>query len=354
MDDDALVATEGFIDGLIARIHDAASESGQVHRRRLRIGGGSVEMTVVGDRFAERFLPALRHAADDELHADGRGSDGNADPLRVLAWDRSVSSVMPPALPWSVDDILPNSVVRADCTADATVHYDRWVRHLDLYHHRRSLGIAHCADAQSLPKWMERSPFRSILTAWRTSRGDAVVHASSVVVDGGAVVLAGPSGSGKSTSMVHCLAAGLQTAGDDACIVSFVDDAAVAPVVRPMFGLAKLEPDAAARLDASGAQGLRVIGDEDGRPVLDLAQALSPQAPLRTVAITEIGSGPRTSWSPISAKEALHGLVDGSVAEGAGLSLAALRRLVSSVRCVRLSLGSDPQGIVATVGELAS
>ena len=146
--------------------------------------------------------------------------------------------------------------------------------------------------------------------------------------------------------MMRCLASGLRTAGDDACVVT----CGPPPIVRPMFGLAKLENGAAEALD--GCE-LRLHDDDDGRPVVDLGDSLVDEAALRTIAITELAPSTDTTWSEITPGAAMRGLIDGSIAEGAGLSLGAIRRLVSTVRCVRLQLGSDPAGVVAAVVELA-
>ena len=322
-----------FLDEMVERSAAAADACGGAQRTRLRLAGRPMDMTVVGDEFGRRITPALRHAVD--AAATGSG-------LSVVVWDRAASDVLPPALPWSVDDILPTGVVHEQCTDGLWVHYDRWVRLLSIFDPQRSLALVHAADASTLPRWMDRSPLRPVLTRWAAGLGDAVLHASSVVEDGRAVVLAGPSGSGKSTTLMRCLAAGMHTTGDDACIVQF--ESAVR--ARPMFGLAKLEVDAADRIEVTPSQ---MVGDDDGRPVFDLGAALSDNAEVRAVAIVTVGDAPTTTWRSITSSEALRGLVEGSVEEGAGVSLRGLRQLVTAVPCVRLTLGADPLGVVDAV-----
>ena len=74
---------------------------------------------------------------------------------------------------------------------------------------------------------------------------------------------------------------------------------------------------------------------------------------MKSVALLEISGQTRTIVEPISSGQALRALVEGSLQEGGGTTLAGLRRLVTDVPCRRLRLGTDPSGVIAAVQRLA-
>jgi hypothetical protein len=76
-------------------------------------------------------------------------------------------------------------------------------------------------------------------------RGQFVLHASTVVVDGHAVSFAGPSGRGKSTLAAAMTRAGYALIADDMTVINA--DAAP-PLVQPGFPRVKLWPDSASAL----------------------------------------------------------------------------------------------------------
>src|SRR5437667_6307955 len=118
------------------------------------------------------------------------------------------------------------------------------MRSLCVYDRDAAEAYVHTADAAHIPDWVRRAPLRNVLTWWANDRGLAFLHAGAVTDGAGAVVLAGGSGAGKSTTAMACLAAGLGFVGDDACLVRLDPH----PVVFSVYGFAKLEPDALARL----------------------------------------------------------------------------------------------------------
>jgi hypothetical protein len=220
------------------------------------------------------------------------------------------------------------------------------MRLLSVYDRQQARVFVQAASASELPAWLRRSPLRTVIGWWAGDQGMALLHAGAVASAAGAVALAGASGSGKSTTTMTALAAGLGFLADDACLVRFDPS----PTAYPVFGLAKLEPDSFARLPA--VQHLAIESDP-GQIVLNPAAGLVPSAPLRVVALLEISGQERTIVEPVSSQQALRSLVEGSLQEGGGTTLAGLRRLVTEIPCRRLRLGTDPDGVLATVQALA-
>jgi hypothetical protein len=159
------------------------------------------------------------------------------------------------------------------------------------------------------------------------------------------VVLAGPSGSGKSTTALACLADGLRWLGDDGCIVELSG----VPVVFPVYRVAKLERDALSRIPE-----LEDFVVDPGADQLLVNPPNVPTSgiPLGSVLLPRLVPGAETSVAAVSARDALHALVPANVMEGegaGGTTLGALTRLVRSVACRRIELGSSRAGVVAAV-----
>jgi hypothetical protein len=328
----------GDIDAFVADMERAFerawSSGGHLERHALRLAGLGVEVRVAGRRLAQILTPALAHAT----HPHGEPS------LRVGCWDRSVTGVAPPAPPLSLDDYLPRGVIRGQANDRVRVTYDRWMRMLCVYDRDRGEAFVHVADSHDVPAWVNRAPLRSILTWWAADRGFAFLHASAVASPSGAAVIAGASGSGKSTTALTCVSDGMQFLGDDACLVRFEP----APEAWAVYGLAKLERDAFARLHRLHHLAVEAVSSH---AVLDPTRHLGSCAELRAVLLVSVGSTPRTSLKSIARSDALRSLVAGSVLEGGGSNLAGLARLVREVPCYRVELGSDPEDVVAAVRE---
>ena len=327
-----------FCDALTERAC-AALATGTVDRH-LHLGGAVVHVRCAGDDFAAILDPAL-------AHANGHVGTPGPDDLEVWVWDRKATGIAPPPPPWPLDDHLPSGAIRGLTDGPVRVTFDRWQRVLTVYDVEQHRFIVCAADARLIPEWVMRSPLRAVLTAWAAERGGAMVHGGTVATEQGAVVLAGASGSGKSTTTLTATAAGLGFMGDDACLVTFGPEA----TAHTVYGRAKLEPDAFARLPDLHHL---VVGTDAGAPVLDPTTHLVHSAPLRAVALLNIGTAEETIASTIAPGEALRLLVEGSRDEGAGTTLAGLRRLAAEVPCVALSLGSDRAGVVAAVHRLGA
>lgn len=342
-----LTRTSGDVtDAAIGRFCDELSEralaalaAGSVERH-LHLGGSVVHLQVAGPGLVDILDPAL-------THAHGPPTDLGPDGIEVWAWDRAATGIAPPSPVWPLQAHLPSGAVRGLTDGPIRVAFDRWQRVLTVDDRRHRRVIVHAADAAAIPHWVVRSPLRTVLTAWAAQRGGAMVHASGVVADGGAVLLAGASGSGKSTTALTAAAAGLGFLGDDACMVTFEPDA----VAHAVYGRAKLEPDALERLPV-----LRhlVVDTDAGSPVLEPVAQLAPSTPLRAVALVDVGAVEGTSIRRIAPADAFRRLVEGARDEGAGTTLRGLKRLAVDVPCVALTVGRDPDRVVDAVRRLAA
>ncbi len=337
--------TEAQLDTFVAAMErgftQAAARSPGLVVRHLNLAGHAIRLRCAGAALAEHFHPALAHALQEP--------EPPVAPRPVLTidcWDRAATGVVPPSPPWGEDAYCASGAIQGHAQGRVRITYDRWTRLLSVYDRHQARVFVQAASATALPAWMRRSPLRPVIGWWAEEQGMALLHAGAVATAAGGVALAGASGSGKSTTTLTALAAGLGFLADDACLVRFDPS----PTLYPVFGLAKLEPDAFARLTALQHLAMEI---DPGQTVLNPAAGLVPSAPLRAVALLEISGQPRTTVEPISSTQALRTLVEGSLQEGGGTTLAGLRRLVTEVPCRRLRLGTDPEGVIAAVQALA-
>lgn len=333
-------APTGAVDDFVGALAEAASSAaGTVDRAcrlDLSVAGRGVELRVAGAALADILTPALAHAVGAPLPTD----------LRVDCWDGAETGVALPRSPWPASAFLPSGAIRGHDDDRYLVNYDRWKRMLVLLDRGDRRAYVHAHDAREVPAWVRRSPLRELFGWWAADHGMAMLHAGSVVGEHGAVALAGASGSGKSTTTLTCVAAGMGFMGDDACLVDFRP----APVANALFGFAKLEPDAFARLDAVRHLA---VGDDPVQPLLDPASHLVPTAPLRAVLLVSVTGETRTRVEPAAPTDVLRELVTGSLDEGGATTLAGLRRVATEVPCLRVGLGTEPDGVVEAVAAAA-
>jgi hypothetical protein len=328
---------DAFVDDALAAFDTAFSRVEGAAEHDLRLGGRHVRIRVAAPQLDQRFHPALAHAACE--------SEGGQPDLVIACWDGAVSGVAPPPPPWGLEDFLPNERIRGHVEGRVRASFDPSFRVLCLYDRDRRAALVFAADHASVPTWMDRAPFRTVLTWWAADRSLVLLHASAVSDGGAGIAIAGPSGSGKSTTALTCLTRGLGMIGDDACLVDLVDE----PTVFAVYGRAKVEPDVLNRLPTLRAMAAP-LGDEF---VLGLGQRLVESASLRVVAVPQMVDAKRSRAVPMSRGDALRALATSTVLEGVGGgSLPAFGELARRVPCVRLELGNDPDGVVCAVRDL--
>ncbi|MSO78743.1 MAG: hypothetical protein EXQ79_03965 [Acidimicrobiia bacterium] len=322
-------------DGMSAAFERAAGATDAVFEREVHIGDHAVRLQFAAPALAARLWPAFAAFARSSTTPD----------LTISCWDRSATGVEPPPAPFSLTEFLPNGAVRGHIDDRVRVAQDAVMRMVTVYDRERRHAWVCVGDHSLIPLWVDRAPFRTILRWWADDSELAPMHASAVAVDGDGVLVTGASGSGKSTTCLACVAAGWSFIADDFCMVTTGSD----PMVHPVYGLAKLEPDALVRLPSLAEH---VVDPSAEQLVLDPGANISRGARLRAVLIPQLGSTTKTSVIPISAQEVFRELVPGSVLEGIGAgtqTLGTLAALLRRVPCARLDLGSDLDGVVAAL-----
>jgi hypothetical protein len=128
-------------------------------------------------------------------------------------------------------------------------------------------------------------PFAAVL------QGLEVLHASAVVLDGGAIAFAGLSGSGKTSLALDLCRHGAEFLADDVVALELGEELLVHPGA-PMAGVARAEAD---RLRAAGANGGTTLASDERETIERVSPRATP-APLRRVFLLE--RGPEGSPEP--------------------------------------------------------
>jgi hypothetical protein len=325
-----------FLNATFAAFDDASRECGQ--HARLQVAGHPIQVRYAAPHLHERFRDALPHLSADTGPAD----------FTICCWDGTATASSLPPPPWPRRDFIGLSRVRGHITGPLIVTYDADGGLLQMYDRMSRRALFYVRDGERLPDWHDRAPFRSLISLWADDRHLALLHAATVASAGTAVCLAGRSGDGKSTSALSCVAAGLEFLSDDACLVD-----PTGPTVSALFGRAKLQPDAATRLDRFVDSRASAF-DSAGGIVVTL-RPVAAQA--RVAAIVRLRldlNGPTTLSECLPPERAFDALLDTIRPEAGAVTPAALRALGAVVHAVpvrELRIGGD-DGLVGVVRDL--
>lgn len=257
----------------------------------LRIAGREVLV-----RYADAGMRELLGRATSHL----RGGHLDRPALTIDCWSTTGKQPTPPAGWPSTGTIHMDGgsvVVNWDLRFGTLRAYDSQRRHA-------WTRFDHPADAAT---WEAGGPFRRIFNWWAPEFGLLFMHAAAVGRPDGGVLLVGRSGSGKSTTALACLAAGLDFAGDDSCLI----ESAEAPWAHGLY--------VSAKGDARTSNLVPVFADEfarspiklDGDSVIFVDQVrpngVASGFPLRGIVVPKLSAegGELTRIGPAAALRAL-------------------------------------------------
>jgi hypothetical protein len=149
-------------------------------------------------------------------------------------------------------------------------------------------------------------------------RGYLVLHASSVAVDGGALVFIGNKGWGKSTMAATLYGRGHDLISDDVVALKFEDTGA--PLVMPGFPHFKLYPEAVVSSLGDDYEALPELAagcEKRSRPATDRFA----QQPLPLRSVYALGCGPVPTLKALDAQAALLALIANSYSARFGSQL---------------------------------
>lgn len=328
------VATASYADA-VHDAFDAASARVPIVSHDVDLAGHAIRLRFAGDQLDQRLAPAFGHLA--------RPPAGTEPALTIDAWDRAAHPIGPPAPPWDVTSYGTRERILGIDADELRASYDAGHGLLSLHRPGSSRAAFIARDAQDVPRWVARMPFRYVLGWWAGDTGLTFVHAAAVGRDDACLLLPGSSGSGKSTTALAADDAGLTFLADDLCLLDAATRTAYAP-----FRWAKAEADA---LELVPGLRSRITETEEGQSMLRPAN-LVRSARIVGLALPHVTGRTETSVRPAKPAEAVFALGPSTLVEGNGAghgSLAMLASLAKHVPAAHVDVGTDMAGVVAAL-----
>lgn len=248
-----------------------------------------------------------------------------------------------------LSNLSPLAIDEALATASLFGSLDASQNRWDLYDPARTIGLRLQPSPDAYPAWEPTAPLANLLGWVMRARGRMVMHAASLGIGGTGVLLAGPGGSGKSGTTLAGVANGLQSVGDDYCVVT----PAPTPIARPLYRMMKQDSAGLARV---GIKGVETPLNWQGKHVFDLRVlfpgAAADMAEIKAILLPKVSHLQRSGLAPASAFEALQALAPSTMLQLGGDRSATFKACADVVRAVpafHLRLGTDPREIAATI-----
>jgi hypothetical protein len=316
-----------YVEGLERAFEEAVRRAGAIDKV-YRIAGRLLRVRFAGETLVPLLSPALGHASV---------SAAEEPALTACVWDPQAIGVRLPEPPWGSEGQLPGGrVVRNWNGVELAFLPDG---ELNVFDRNRRLAF----HSPGVARELSSIPLLTIIHWWMSEHNLYCVHAGAVGFESGGVLLVGRGGAGKSTATLSCLQSRLGYVADDFCLMS----AESAPQAYSLYSSAKLEPDQIPKLPFL----LRPDGRlkySFGKAIVFLAcdfpEKLLPGFPVRAVLVPKITGRTDTAATRVSPAEAIKALAPSTlfILSGSGQpGLAAMAKLVRSVPCYRLEVGTD-------------
>lgn len=328
--------------GYAIRLLEAATalERSRLHHRSLGVFGATIEAFFTDPAYAET---AAANIAVRPRH------DGGETAATVFMLDSASLGWQSPPV-WG-DDYSRRGFNDALAARGFKGAYHPAQAMWQVFDPARRLGVQLVGRQGGTPPWESGGPLRTFIH-WVLPPETRLCHAGTVSVDGAGIVLVGPGGSGKSGSTLAAIAAGLDTVGDDYCLVTTEDAGAI--VARPVFRILKQDPEGFRRVFAPDADH----GPINWQGKWEIHASRLPRQPfvdafaVRAIVMPRVAHRSRCEVRPIPAPLALRAFMPSNViqlpdgeAEGVRFTAGLCRRLPT----FELLLSSDRDDIAATI-----
>jgi hypothetical protein len=209
-------------------------------------------------------------------------------------------------------------------------------------------GIQLVRRPGAMPAWESGGPLRAFLHWAYAARQRRLCHAATLGMDGKGMLLVGAGGSGKSGTCLAGIANGLDTVGDDYCLVGQGEGVAA----YPLFALLKQDPAGVAR--ALGEQACKGVGvlNWQGKyeiPASGLArQPFVEKLEIRAIVVPRVAHASRSVFRPVEPGIAMRSFAPSSafqLPDGEHESIAFAGALCRRLPCFELQLSEDAREI---------
>jgi hypothetical protein len=335
-----------------------AEEEFGLEEKAFSIGGCDVRLRFAGSRWTRPLTSALKHLQAAEPVAQVRELtvsilDGSMVPRNPL-----LRSYLKPLVDFWPDYTGPRGELLHLHVGSTMAFYTPGPDHLSIVDLESNLGFFWKRDLSPLPYYEAGSPLRTLLHPWLREQGVQFVHGAAVGTESGGVLMAGKGGSGKSTSALACLHSDLMYAGDDYCLVGCAKGDTRR--LYSLYNTAKLVGDNdLAKFNGLASHVWNPQRERDEKVTIFLAESFPQQLishfPLRAILVPVIRGGRVTVIEPCPRGEALMALGPSTLAQlpaSGGKDLESMARLVRSLPCFRMNLGTDLSRIAPAISGL--
>jgi hypothetical protein len=282
--------------------------------------------------------------------------------LTVNAWAAASTSAHIDSGSWLGLVLGPAGVVEDLSDERYQVSLDLHASLVTAYDSEERVAYHYARSASLLPAWEVTHPCRMLWSAWGRANGMQLCHAAAVADDRGGVLLVGPSGSGKSTTTLACLAAGMQSVGDDYVLVEGAAGSAHALIARAVYRSISVEQhhadafmelmplrDGHFAMSADRTKSVVFASGHDSRPLV------AGSFPLVAVVVPRVAGDGQTGYTPVSGGAALRALAPSTMAQLGAFDanvLSAMSAICKRLPSYELRLGADLSKIPERIREI--
>jgi hypothetical protein len=318
----------------------AEALSGEAVRRRFRIAGNEIELSLAHPALAELFCNALAHL---EIPIKDEPS------FTFHIWDEASSGIGP----------RKDSLVQGEITSfiDAE-HYFHFAadRSIIAAHRPSRKAAVWLRSPGDVEQWERAAPLLELINWWASGFGYFNVHAASVGRPDGGVLIVGPGGVGKSHTAIACLDSDLLYVSDDHCLFG----TGARPSTASVYSTAKLFASDLHRFPMLQRREKEAFRTQEDKAVFYLNEIapnrLSPGFPIRAVLLPYPSGRRDTQIMRAPASTALLCLGPDKVlrwpSSAGRITFGRFASVLRSLPCFRLEAGSDLSQIPKTIASL--
>lgn len=221
------------------------------------------------------------------------------------------------------------------------------------YSEQQRLGVQLVHNPAALPDWESGGPLRSFLHWAYGGSGRFLCHAASLGLNGRGILLVGAGGAGKSGTTLAGIAHGLDSVGDDYCLL---ESRPAGVTAYPLFRL--LKQDAAGTERVFGAAAAQNFGPLNWQRKYEIHESQLPRSPfvprldIRAVLVPRVAGLARSVVALLPAGAAMRAFAPSStfqLPDGEHAAVAFAASVCRRLPCSELRLSQDGGEIAATL-----
>jgi hypothetical protein len=315
----------------------------RMHARRFNLPNLTIEAWFSDPAYAELCAGNL---------ANGCSPEAQGQPDLTLYLLDSASAGWPPPPRW-MHEVYDRQAANAELgQAGLRGAYLHDPRVWQFYSESARTGIQLVRRPGAMPAWESGGPLRAFLHWAYAAQQCRLCHAATLGVDGQGILLVGAGGSGKSGTCLAGIANGLDTVGDDYCLVG-QDEAMTA---YPLFRMLKQDPAGVTR--ALGEQVGSGFGTPNWQGKYEIhasmlaRQPFVPQLEIRAIVVPRVAHAGSSAFRPIQPGLAMRSFAPSSafqLPDGEHEVIAFAGVLCRRLPCFELELSVDAREIAGEI-----